>query len=320
MGVILAVVGWMGVGVGEAAAQSSIQLETHVSYDSVAIGERFTVSLVADHGPETDVSFPASDAGSALFGGLEVLRREVVDGGRGDSAAYEVTTFALDSVRVPALPVQVVADGDTTIQSAPARSVTVVSVVGPDAEGIHGLAPLASFPRPWGPWALVGLVGAGLLAGVAYLWWRRRDDESVTVRRRPTDDQTPYEAATAWIRQLEGSYDLSDPDAVKPFYVELSNALRIYLVQELGVAALERTTSEVVEALKQRPDVPSKAVSRIQAVLQLADLAKFAGIQPTADDHEKALREARAALDAIEAAPRPQRTRPDAVDGVASAA
>jgi len=110
---------------------------------------------------------------------------------------------------------------------------------------------------------------------------------------------------------------------VKPFYVELSNALRVYLAREVGVAAPERTTREVVEHLEERPDVPAEATSRLQAVLQLADLVKFAGIRPSAGDHEKALREARAALDAIEASPRsggePQAAEPEAVDGVASA-
>lgn len=305
---------------GEAAAQRSVRLETHVSGDSVAIGERFRVSLVAMHGPDTDVSFPAPDAGPALFGELEVLRRETLQEGRGrDSVAYEVTTFALDSVRVPALPVQVTVDRDTTLRSAPARTVTVVSVVGPDAKGIHGVAALASFPSPWWTWALLGCAATGLLAGLTYLWWRRRrqqDEEPVPAQRIP-DDQTPYEAATARIRQLEDSYDLSDPDAVKPFYVELSNALRVYLAREVDVAAPERTTREVVEALEHRPEVPVEATSRIQAVLQLADLAKFAGIRPSSDDHEKAIREARAALDAIEAAARS--SQPEAVDDVASA-
>jgi hypothetical protein len=336
MGILLALVLAGLGGMGEAAAQRSVRLETHVSSDSMAIGERVTVSLVAAHGPDTDVSFPAPDAGPALFGELEVLRRDARrKGPRMDSVAYEVTTFALDSVRVPALPVQVSAGRDTTIRSAPARTVTVVSVVGPDAKGIHGVAPLASFPQPGWAWALLALVGTGLLAGLANLWWRRRSgDEAVAVRARPDNGQTPYEAATSWIRQLEESYDLSDPDAVKPFYVELSNALRVYLARELGVAAPERTTREVVEALRHRPDVPSNAANRVQAVLQLADLAKFAGIRPTTDDHEKALREARAALDTIEAAPRSpsadgdasstgresQPSEPDAVDGVASAA
>jgi hypothetical protein len=314
----------VGLGERREAAAQPVRFETRVSTDSVAVGERFTVSIVAEHGPATTVSFPALDAGGVLFGELEALGRSAVQtrrrggGRRVDSVAYEVTTFALDSVRVPPLPVQVAAGRDTTIQNAPARTVTVVSVVGPDAKGMHGVAPIAAFPRPWWTWGLLGLVGTGVLAGLAYLWWRRRRRRaSPSARSRPASDQTPYEAATSRIRQLE-SYDLSDPDAVKPFYVELSNALRVYLVRELGVTALERTTREVVEALEHRPDVPTTATNRIRAVLQLADLVKFADIHPSSDDHEKALREARAALDAIEAAPRS--AEPDAVDGVASAA
>ena len=213
---VLATVACSSVG----AAAQSVRFETHVSTDSVAVGERFTLSLVAEHGPQTAVSFPSPDAGGVLFGDLEVIQRLTVQqrpgpaGRQVDSVAYEVTTFALDSVRVPALPVRVTAGRDTTLQSAPARTVTVVSVVGPDAMGMHGVAALAPFPQPLWTWALLALVGAGLLGGLAYLWWRRRrqDDAPTPVQRIPDDDQTPYEAATSWIRQLEESYDLSDPD------------------------------------------------------------------------------------------------------------
>jgi hypothetical protein len=303
----------MGTGVHERVDAQSVRLSTHVSTDSVRIGERFTVSLVAEHGGEADVSFPAADAGSVIFGDVEVLERgEVQDreGTRpGDSVAYEVATFALDSVRVPAVPVQVVSGGDTTIASAPARTVMVASLVGSDAKRIHDVAPLASFPRPLWTWLVLGLTSLGLVVGLAYLWWRRRQPTEVpSSRPRPETSQTPYEAATSWIRQLE-SYDLSDPAAVKPFYVELSNAVRVYLARELEVAALERTTRELVEALDHRPDVPEAAVARVRAVLELADLVKFADARPSTQDHEKALREARAALDTIEAAPRPNESR-----------
>jgi len=318
---VLLLAAWLGL--GSAAAQSLSRIDTRVSADSVRIGERFRISLVAEHEGTVDVAFPEADAGPVVFGDLEVIeRRDVRRRRRGDgwvdSVAYTVATFALDSVQVPALPVRVVAGGDTTTVAAPSRTVPVASVVGADAGGIHGVAPPAPFPRPWGAWGVLGLVAAGLLGGAAYLWWRRRQRtaETASPAVRPAVDQTPYEAATAWIRQLE-SYDLSDPDAVKPFYVELARALRVYLARAWRVEALERTTREVVETLERRADVPDEAVPRIRAVLELADLVKFADARPTAEDHEKALREARAGLDTLEA---PPASPPEAVDGVASAA
>ena len=322
-----------GFGGPFAIAQPSVQLDTRISTDSAAVGERFTVSLVAVHDGNTEVAFPAVDAGPVVFWDIDVLDRSGVrsrrrsDGRVTDSVVYTATTFSLDSVDTRAVPVQIAASGDTTIATAPARSLAVISVLPPDAKGIHGVAPPAPFPRPLWTWLLLGLVVLGLLAGLAYLWWRRRQPSELAPANRPLQqDKTPYEAATTWIRQLE-SYDLSDPDAVKPFYVELSNALRVYLARELEVAALERTTREVAEVLEARLDAPSEAAARIRAVLELADLVKFADAHPNASDHEKALQEARTALDTLEAA-RPQNSpaggdgrppTPEAVDGVASA-
>jgi hypothetical protein len=300
------------------AAVGQPRLTVRVSADSLRIGERVTVSVVAEHGGDVEVAFPAADAGPGVFGELEVLgrsapRRRAVGAVQIDSVAYTVTTFALDSVRVPPLPVRVIAGGDTTTVRTPARTAQVVSVVGPDAEGLYGVAPPAPFPRPLWTWLLLALVAAALV-GAAYFWWRRGQAPDDPSGARPAADRTPYEAATARLRQLEAR-DLSAPDAVTPFYVELSQALRVYLAREWDVAAPERTTREVVEALEGRPDVPDAAVPRVRAVLELADLVKFADARPAAEDHERALREARSALDTLEAPSTPSST----IDGVASA-
>jgi len=322
----LALVLVIGGGVASAQAQEGLRLRTVVSADSVYIGERFTVSFVVEHTGGTELLFPDPKTNLDRFGAVEILDRRAVTsqalggGRRVDSVAYEVTTFALDTVQVPAVPVQVVANGDTSFARTPPRGARVISVIGAESKGIHSVAPLAPFPRAWWAWALAALVATALLAGLAYLWWRRQEEpEDMTPSVRPAAevDQTPYEAATTWIRQLE-SYDLSDPDAVKPFYVELSSALRVYLSRELDVAALEHTTREVVADLEARADVPPDAAGRLQAVLELADLVKFADARPDAEDHEKAIAASRAALDAIET--RPEAPTPVGVDGVASSA
>lgn len=302
----------------------NVRVSTYVSADSVRIGERFTVSFAVEHAEGAEIVFPDPADETDTFGDIEVVnrlersRRPMGGGRRVDSVAYEVTTFALDSVRVPAIPISVVVGGDTSLARTPPRGAAVVSVIGPESRGIHSVGPLASFPYTWWPWVLAGLLTTALLGGLAYLWWRRQqvEDPTSTVQPASEIDQTPYEAATAWIRQLD-SYDLSDPAAVKPFYVELSSALRVYLAREWDVAALERTTREVIDALETRSDVPDEAIDRLQSVLEQADLVKFADVRPDADAHEAAIEDARDALDTLETTPSPTATN---VDGVASAA
>lgn len=293
-------------------AQPSVELTTHTSADSVLVGGRFVVSFVAEHDGTARVLFPDPVRGPETFGDIEIRRRRTVErrsvgGGRQlDSAAYEVTTFALDTARVPPVPLRVVVGSDTTIASTPPRGVKVVSVLKENRRGIYSVAPLASFPAPVWPWVLAALAAALLAGGGYYLWHRRAQPEEPSTGvpgSLAQVDQTPYEAATARIRQLE-SYDLSDPDAIKPFYVELSNAVRVYVANELGVGALKRTTQEIVERLSARSDVPEAAVEHVQSVLEQADHVKFAGRRPSPEAHDRALNAARAALDAIETTPR----------------
>lgn len=263
--VVLSVFILLGGGIRHAVGQQQLQLLTRTSTDSVLVGERFHVSIIARHAGTPSVLFLPADAGSVIFEDLEVVARSPHrsrrggDGTQVDSVSYEGAAFSLDSVRVSSLPVQMVSGGDTTIATAPARTLTGASVVDTDAEGMHGVAPLASFRRPLWTWFLLALVGFDRIGGPVYYGWRHQpSEESCATSRRHATDQTPYEAATSWIRKLE-SHDLSDPHAVKEFYVDLSTALRVYLAQELRVATLKRTTREVVEVLSHRSDVPTEA-------------------------------------------------------------
>lgn len=298
--------------VGSVQAQESVEVDAHISADSVRIGERFTVFLAAEHAIDSEVIFPnAEDEESRLFGDVRVIRRgpvqerRVASGRRVDSVAYEVTTFALDSARVPPLPLRVVAGADTTRVNSSARIVPVISVVDEDAKGLRDPAALASFPQPLWSWIVLGLVVAALLAGLAYVWWRRQQDDPEPVAQVMETEQTrsPYEVATSELRRLQRQ-EVTEPEAVKAFYVDLTDILRTYLSQELGVAALERTTPELVRALEQRSDVSAEAVRRIQAVLERADVVKFAGTRPLQEENRQALREARAALAAVRTPPR----------------
>lgn len=291
-----------------AVAQQSPRVEARVPVDSVRIGERFTLTLVAEHATDTTALFPAADAEAALFGDLHVVRRGKVqtrrssEARRVDSVAYTVTTFALDSARIPILPVRLVSGGDTTVAGSFPRSVPVVSVVGPDAEGLRTPALLATFPRPVWWWAALVLGAAAVLAGGAYGWWRRRGGEDVSAGSDEKQDD-PYEAASTRLQRLERR-NPTGRQARKAFYVDLTETLRVYLARRVGVRALERTTTEVIGALRERPEVQEVVLRRLQTVLEQGDLVKFADAQPPPEESRALLQDAQGVLDALEAAQR----------------
>jgi len=296
-----------------AQAQTASRIEARVSADSVKIGERFTLTLVAEHAADASAIFPAADAGSDLFGDLRAVERGPVQtrqlsGGRQvDSVAYEVATFALDTARVPILPVRLAAEGDTAVAGSFPQVVPVVSVVGPGAEGLRAPALLAAFPRPVWWWGVLVLVGAALVAGLAYGWWRWREEGDAAVAPVEEADD-PYDVATARLQRLE-QRNPSGREACTAFYVDLTETLRVYLAHRVGIRALERTTPEVLAALRDRPEVDETITQRLQTVLEQADLVKFADAQSPPEESQSVLQDAQGVLDSLEAAQRRAESR-----------
>ena len=291
------------------AQQIPARLDAYVIEDSVAIGERFTLVVSAEHGFAVNIEFPKPDAGPLIFGDVQVVgdpqegdRYLGADapGTRIDSILYTATTFELDSARVPSLPVDVIAaNGDTLTGATQPIAIPVYATVPSDETQLRGLAPLAPFPQPTWPWVLLGVAGVSLVGLLAYLWWNRQPEPAEEDAPAPEPDVSPYEHVVDELAALE-RIDLTQTGVAKPFYVRLSSSVRHYLAGRLGVAAMESTTRELIQALERRPDVPPVVTRRIRAVLELADLVKFSNADATPDDGKAAIQEARKAVDVVE--------------------
>jgi hypothetical protein len=198
---------------------------------------------------------------------------------------------------------------DTTIAGSDAFTIPVPSALPADTTtAMQPLMPLVPFPYTWDQWiAASALVLALLALGLwGYMRYRRWGDAEDAASHGHTT--TAYEATCTQLSRL------SPPGAnaeAKAFYTALTQALRTYLAKRLGMPARERTSAEVVHALQQHPQVPKQAAGRIQAVLELADLAKFADTSPDTAANRTALQETKQAVDAIEHALSPP-TKPRA--------
>lgn len=283
-------------------------LRLHVSEDSVTVGQRFFVSIAAEHDFAADPVFP-EPTDTLTFGDLEVLRRHARNSFtredmRIDSVVYEVVTFALDTATVLPIPVLFTAGEDTfSVWTTPAH-VSVISLVPPDAQDVRGLAPLVEFPRAIWPYVAGGallLLLAGLLA--VYLW-KRRERSAAAPLTPAAPVEPPDVEAFKRLRALEG-VDLTRREAVQPFYVELSETVRHYLARRLHVNAMETTTRELIGDLSRR-DIPNADTrSALQSVLTLADYVKFADAVSSPEEGRAALSTAGNVVASIEEDLRP---------------
>lgn len=302
----------LGLMLALAAPAQAQRLDARLSTDSVTVGDRFRLTLVAEHPFAYAPAFPEAAADS-LFGDLEVVR-VVASGGhylgpeapglRRDSIVYEVTTFALDSAFVPPIRVPLASEVDTIEAASAPLVLPVLSLVPPDATEPKDLAPLVEFEAS--PWLaiLVTLLQLLLLAVLLYYIFRRRPAPVAVPPPAPLPPPpvSPYDEALRRLRALEAA-PLGAPEAAKAYFVELSDVVRTYLEARLGVAALEESTRELLDELE-RPTVryrlPGAAPGRLRTLLGLADLVKFADYAPPTAEARAALDEARQTINSIE--------------------
>ena len=139
------------------------------------------------------------------------------------------------------------------------------------------------------------------IGGWLYVW-RRDESTSPTesasaVSDASVRDRPPSTTAQQKLTALEARIET---EAVESVYVTLSGVVRGYLAQRFDIAARESTTSELLSVLREHDAVPASATERLQAVLEEADLVKFAGHCPEASVARDHVQDAQAVLDAIE--------------------
>jgi hypothetical protein len=159
------------------------------------------------------------------------------------------------------------------------------------------------------PW--IGLVVLVLLiAGLVYYYLKRKKLQPPVAGTRLKTTIPPYEAAIEALEELRQK-KLWQSGRVKEYYSDLTEIVREYIELRYPVRALEMTTSEIYAALR-KVDATASSREKLNQVLVLADLVKFAKEQPLPMENERSMnqceefvRETRPAKDA-EAAPAQQ--------------
>ena len=191
---------------------------------------------------------------------------------------------------IPEIPFVVAKNGASNVYKTNQIPISVASVILQDSVQLADIKDIVREKANWQDY--LPFILAFLLIGLAvlgyYLWKKRQ--EAIATPPAPEIKLPAHEIALNALTDLKGE-KLWQQGAIKTYQSRLTYIIREYLENRYEIPALESTTDEILRSLK-KVDFDNSWKNKLQNILQVADLVKFAKAKPPADFHDKVLQEA----------------------------
>ena len=195
------------------------------------------------------------------------------------------TSFDSGYYFIPPIPVNYKEFGLKRVGQTDQLAIAVNTIPPADSIQLVPIKPIIEEPLKLEDFIFI--IGAILLFALIVVllryFWKRKQKEPAP----PTPEIVlpAHEIALTALTQLKDKR-LWQQGKVKAYQSELTHIVREYLENRYGIAALESTTDEIVRQL-QKVDFDGDWQSKVQEMLQMADLVKFAKAEPPADFHAR---------------------------------
>lgn len=269
------------------AYSQSISLRAGFEKDSLMIGEqtKFYFSVVKEK--STTVNFPLLS--DTLTKNLEILRQFEIDTiSTGNEVTlkqtYLVISFDTGQIYIDSYPFAIaVGDVRDTLYTTPVYIYVGMPEVDVNADFRDIKAPVNTplSLREILPYALLSLLGVGILVAAVFIIKRLRRKEPVFVEKNITP---PYIIALSELQKMLNE-KIWEKVSIKEYYTLLSGIVRTYLEAQFNMPALESTTHEILPAFELKYGKNTDLRSKLEELLELSDLVKFAKEAPLPDEN-----------------------------------
>ncbi|MGJ3240464.1 MAG: hypothetical protein ACFE0Q_17280 [Anaerolineae bacterium] len=251
-----------------------IEAQFSVDNEAPLLGEPFVVTLTVTAAADIEIiEWVTFDEPLEVINEGEIIVESLPDGDQQYQRDYELVLWDVGDYLSEDLLILYRREG--TEQAVPIRSFYVqvpVQINNPEEATLRPpSAPIDlpyTSPLIYGAIGLVGMLIVMLLARVIQL--SRRGMSRIV-------NASPAERAIAELEDLKLQ---KLPASV--IYEQVANYLRQYVQIRFGIEAVEMTTLELIDLLRQERRLPKVNRQQLQAVLEQADLVKFAQFQPDA--------------------------------------
>lgn len=222
----------------------------------------------------------------------DVQREDVGDNIVQLTRKYYIQAFDSGTYTIPGI---MYIEGHDTVMSGPV-SMKVLPVDVSQLEDVHPDADVLNPERRWYDfipdfitdywvWWLIGLlvIAGGICAALIFT----RKIEVRMPRKAPVP---PDRIAMRKLAKLRES-KLCENGREKEYYTRLVDILREYLQKRFGINAMEMTSTQILNAVRNNPTA-SLSKQNIKDIVSIADFVKFAQVRPMPDDNAAAMRSA----------------------------
>ncbi len=263
-------------------AETSIS--SSVSDNDITIGDQITYTIDILYPEGSTLITPPVAANLGMFEIRDFSVDDTKDDESGQikqSMSYILSTFTTGEYTIPPLPIAVF-NPDSTIDTLFTQpiEVNVKSLLegkNPEELDIRGIKAPLEYPSDnrWIWWLSGGLLL--VLAALVLLWYYiRKKKQGIGLFDFSAPPKPAHEIAMEKLIALEYTKYLTFEEA-KAYFTELSETLREYIENGLDVTALEMTTFETLEGMKDK-DISGRKI--VEEILTEADMVKFAKRMP----------------------------------------
>jgi hypothetical protein len=291
---------FISIGLSAQVYTATAKLDTNI----IRLGEQSKLTLMVRFPSEIlkdeshFIQWPLQ--GDTISKNIEILERGTIDTTLSSdkktfllTQSYNITSFDSGFWVIPPFRFLKSGDKDKFFETQ-ALLLEVRSLEIDTTEAIKDIKPPFEVPFTFAealPYIIAALLVAILVALLVYFIRKRRKKTSETVQEIKII-LPPHIIAMDKLNELK-KQKLWQNGQIKEYHILLTEIVRVYLQDRFGLRALEQTSDEILLQCR-NVTINDSAKGKLQQLLKLADLVKFAKINPIGNENEMSIENAMA--------------------------
>lgn len=271
-----------------------VSVEAAIDSVQILVGEQTQLHLGVTIKDGQRVQFPVFQPQTMLTPGVEIVEVLNTDTSKVDDSFIKVTSHLVltsfeDSIySIPSLPVSV--DGKKYMSKAIGLKVVTIPVDTLHPNQFFPPNDVQDNPFLWSEWSKLiwlSLLMLLLYAVIFMMYIGLKSNKPIVLNVRVIKYVPPHQKALNSIEKIKEHKETYTIDEAKEYYTKLTDALRRYMNERFGFNAMEMTSSEIIERLRQEKD--QSKIEELTMLFETADLVKFAKYNALVSENDRNL-------------------------------